>query len=144
LIHQFLRAQAYRIGPANAIRIIGQDYQLDRAASSGQPVGSGKETAMITEIATIEVKPGMAAEFEAGAGKARILFARAPGCHGMALHRVIEHPERFLLMVQWKSVAHHMERFRQSADFAAWRDLVGHCIAAPPAVVHSEMVMWPD
>jgi len=99
---------------------------------------------MIMEIAAIEVKPEMTAEFQINAGKARILFARALGCHGMELQRVIEHPARFLLVVQWESVAHHMEMFRQSADFAAWRELVGHCIAAPPEVIHTEAVVWPD
>ena len=38
---------------------------------------------MITEIAQIDVKPGMETEFEAGVTKAAPLFKRAKGCTGM-------------------------------------------------------------
>ena len=40
---------------------------------------------MITEIAQIEVKPGLEDEFEAGVRKAREHFAKAKGFHGMGL-----------------------------------------------------------
>ena len=48
---------------------------------------------MITEIAQIDVKPGMEAEFETGVKNAAPLFKRAKGCHGMELQRSIEKPE---------------------------------------------------
>ena len=34
---------------------------------------------MVTEIAQIDVSPGMESEFEAGVGKARAIFGRACG-----------------------------------------------------------------
>ena len=49
---------------------------------------------MILEIAQIDVKPGMEAEFEAGVAKAAPLFRRAKGCTGMALQRSVEKPAR--------------------------------------------------
>ena len=39
---------------------------------------------MILEIAQIDIKPGMEAEFEAGVGKAAPLFKRAKGCKALA------------------------------------------------------------
>jgi quinol monooxygenase YgiN len=96
---------------------------------------------MVTEFAEIEVKPGMEAQFRDGVAASAPLFARAPGCHGMALHQSIEAPGHFVLMVQWESVAHHMEMFRESPDFQAWRANVGACFAAPPQVWHSETVV---
>jgi heme-degrading monooxygenase HmoA len=45
---------------------------------------------MVTEIAQIDVKPGMESEFEAGVGKARAVFGRARGFKSLALHRSID------------------------------------------------------
>ena len=91
---------------------------------------------MVLEIAQIDVKPGMEAEFEAGVAKAAPLFERASGCKGMTLQRSIEKPERYRLFVQWETLENHTVDFRGSADFAEWRRLVGHCFASPPEVEH--------
>ena len=91
---------------------------------------------MITEIAQIEIKPGMEAEFEAGVKNAAPLFARAQGCHGVELLRSVEKPARYRLLVKWETVERHTVDFRGSPDFQEWRKLVGHCFAAPPEVEH--------
>ena len=96
---------------------------------------------MIREIAQIDVKPGMESEFEAGVQKAAPLFQRAKGCTGMALQRSIEQPARYRLVVQWATVENHTVDFRGSADFAEWRQLVGHCFAQPPQVEHVREVV---
>lgn len=91
---------------------------------------------MVTEIAQIEVKPGMEAEFEAGVKNAAPVFKRAKGCHGMELQRSLEKPSRYRLFVKWATVENHTVDFRGSADFQEWRKLVGHCFASPPEVEH--------
>ena len=45
---------------------------------------------MITEIAQIEIKPGMESEFEAGVKQAAPIFKRAKGCRAMELRRSAE------------------------------------------------------
>ena len=95
---------------------------------------------MILEIAQIDVKPGMEAEFERGVDQAKALFQRAKGCHGMELHKSVEKPSRYRLMIRWAALEDHTVAFRGSADFAAWRQLVGHCFASPPEVEHTETV----
>jgi heme-degrading monooxygenase HmoA len=50
---------------------------------------------MILEIAQIDVKPGMEAEFEAGVKKAAPIFKRAKGCKFMTLQRSHEVPQRY-------------------------------------------------
>ena len=55
---------------------------------------------MVLEIAQIDVKPGMEAEFEAGVQKAAPLFRRAKGCGGMELQRSVERPSRYRLFVK--------------------------------------------
>lgn len=91
---------------------------------------------MILEIAQIDVKPGMEAEFEAGVEKAVPIFQRAKGCRGMALKRSHEKPQRYRLFVQWETLENHTVDFRNSADFPEWRACVAHCFAAPPEVEH--------
>lgn len=93
---------------------------------------------MVLEIAQIDVKPGMEAEFEAAVAKAEPLFRRAKGCRGMTLQRSIEKPQRYRLFVQWQTLENHTVDFRGSPDFAQWRGLVGACFAAPPDVEHVE------
>jgi len=96
---------------------------------------------MITEIAQIDVKPGMEAEFETGVKNAAPVFKRAKGCHGLALERSIEKPGRYLLFVKWATVENHTVDFRGSADFQEWRKHVGHCFATPPEVEHVQQVV---
>ena len=57
---------------------------------------------MITEIAQIDVKPGLEAEFEAAVKKATPIFQRSKGCRGMELRRSIETPSRYRLFVSWE------------------------------------------
>lgn len=95
---------------------------------------------MVTEIAQIDVKVGMEAEFENGVGRARPLFLRAVGCKGVELHRSIEKPQRYRLLISWNTLENHTVDFRGSEDFKAWRALVGHCFAGPPEVEHTTAV----
>lgn len=96
---------------------------------------------MILEIAQIDLKAGMDTEFEAAVAKARPLFERASGCGGIELQRSIEKPNRYRLLVQWATLENHTVDFRGSADFQAWRGLVGHCFERPPEVEHTTKVL---
>ncbi len=91
---------------------------------------------MILEIAQIDVKPGLEAEFEAAVAKAGPLFQRAKGCIGMTLQRSVEKPQRYRLFVQWETLENHTADFRGSRDYAEWRSLVDRCFASPPEVEH--------
>jgi len=95
---------------------------------------------MITEIAQIEIKAGMEAQFEDGVQQAVPIFQRAKGSRGMKLERSIEKPQRYRLFVMWETLENHTVDFRGSADFQQWRKLVGHCFAAPPEVEHVQTV----
>jgi heme-degrading monooxygenase HmoA len=96
---------------------------------------------MITEIAQIEVKPGMEPNFETGVKSAAPIFRRAKGCHGMELWRSIEKPNRYCLFVTWATLDDHNVGFRGSPDFQEWRKLVAHCFASPPEVERVEQVV---
>ncbi|HUC62105.1 MAG TPA: antibiotic biosynthesis monooxygenase family protein [Alphaproteobacteria bacterium] len=91
---------------------------------------------MILEIAQIEVKPGMEAEFEAGVARATPVFKRAKGCSSMQLVRSIEKPGRYRLVVHWATLENHTVDFRGSEDFKVWRSCVAHCFQSAPEVEH--------
>ncbi|MEU6114091.1 antibiotic biosynthesis monooxygenase family protein [Streptomyces sp. NPDC047117] len=98
---------------------------------------------MVTEIARIEIRPGQEKAFEQAVSEAVPVFLAADGCEGIDLHRSVEHPTRYRLVVQWETVEHHTVTFRASEGFARWRALVGPHFAAPPEVEHVYSVLTP-
>lgn len=91
---------------------------------------------MIHELATLTIDPARAADFEAAVAEARPHFEAAKGFVSFALHRSIENPERYHLVVGWESVEAHMVDFRESEGFQVWRSLASPFFTAPPSVEH--------
>lgn len=96
---------------------------------------------MIFEIASITVKPGQEAAFEADVAKAVLHFRAAQGCRRMKLERSIETPAHYRLVVGWDSVEDHMVQFRESDGYQQWRALAGPHFASPPHVEHVATVL---
>ena len=103
-----------------------------------------KEKHLILEIAEINIKDGMSETFEKGVAKARPVILSAEGCHGVSLHRSVEYPLRYRLMVQWDSIENHTVTFRASEGFKVWRGLVQNCFAGMPSVGHVKEVIFPE
>lgn len=91
---------------------------------------------MIYEIAELYIQPENSAAFEAAVTQAVPLFQRAAGCVSMRLEHSIETPGTYHLVVGWQTLENHTVDFRGSADFQAWRALVGGYFAQPPKVEH--------
>ncbi len=91
---------------------------------------------MVLEVALIDVVPGQEDAFAAAYAKGHHLVASTPGCRSVRMTRGIETPSRFVLLIEWDSVAAHEENFRGSDRFPAWRGLIGPYFAAPPRVEH--------
>lgn len=96
---------------------------------------------MIFEIATLQINPASHTAFQAAVAEAAPLFRRAKGCLSMRLERSIEQADTYRLVVGWETLENHMVDFRESADFQAWRGLVGGHFTAPPRVEHSDPVL---
>jgi quinol monooxygenase YgiN len=99
---------------------------------------------MIIETAQIDIKPGSEKAFEAAVAEAIPLFRAAKGCHGVQLHRGIEYPARYFLIVQWETLEDHTVAFRNSEAFTRWRGLAGPHFARPPEVQHAQAVLVDD
>lgn len=94
---------------------------------------------MFIEVAEVIVTDP--AGFEAAVAEAKPVFLRAKGCHGVRLHRVVEEPKTYRLIVKWETIEDHTVVFRNSADFQEWRRVASPFFAAPPKVTHSEDVL---
>jgi heme-degrading monooxygenase HmoA len=91
---------------------------------------------MILEVASLIVRPGQEADFEAAMRKARPLIEASPGFAGMNLRRCIETPNHYLLLVSWNSIEDHTVGFRQSERYQKWRELLHHFYDPFPTVEH--------
>ena len=90
----------------------------------------------ILERAIFAIKPGQAEDFEKAFTLAAPLIRAAKGCRSAQLHRGIENPDSFILLVEWATLEDHMVGFRESAVFGEWRAILGPHFASPPAVEH--------
>src|SRR5690349_1901780 len=97
-------AQGLSLRGRSAEERLWQDPEARAARSGG---GERRGRTMILEMAHIEVKPGAEAAFEAAVAQAAPLFAAARGCQKMELHRVVEAPSRYILMVRWETLEDH-------------------------------------
>ncbi|MGQ0779018.1 MAG: antibiotic biosynthesis monooxygenase family protein [Pseudonocardiales bacterium] len=92
---------------------------------------------MILEIVEITVRPGEEDAFAMAYRRAAHLVRDSPGCLSMRMTRGVEAPSRFVLLIEWESLMHHTEGFRESASFHAWRAEIGPFITQPPRVEHT-------
>ena len=90
----------------------------------------------ILELAILDVKPGRCAEFEAAFAQAQRIISASPGYQAHELRRCLERPDRYLLLVQWRTLEDHTEGFRKSAPYQEWRRLLHHFYEPFPAVEH--------
>ena len=95
---------------------------------------------MILEAAMLHVKSGMDRDFELAFRQASQIISRMDGCISHQLHRCLEVPGRYLLLVQWTDIESHTVGFRQSADYHEWKRLLHHFYDPFPVVEHFEQV----
>ncbi|MDB6087445.1 MAG: Antibiotic biosynthesis monooxygenase [Gammaproteobacteria bacterium] len=98
---------------------------------------------MILEFALLTLRPGSEAEFQQVFPVAEKVLAASPGYLSHELRRSIETPNRFALLVQWRTLEDHTEGFRGSPAFARWRGLIGPFFESPPVVEHFAAVALP-
>ena len=96
---------------------------------------------MVLEVADIHIPPGRNAEFEEAIARGvRTVVAKAAGMRSYQVHKGIESPERYVLLIEWDTLEAHTVGFRESPLFAEWRAIVGPFFAKPPVVEHFNLV----
>ena len=95
---------------------------------------------MILEVAILNVKPGLAEEFEAAFNTASPLIITISGYISHELQRCLETPNRYLLLVRWQRLEDHTIGFRQSPQYQQWSALLHHFYDPFPIVEHYEFL----
>lgn len=96
---------------------------------------------MILEVAVLNIKPGLALEFETAFKAASAIIANMPGYISHELRRCIETINRYILLVNWNTLEDHAVGFRSSAQYEEWRSLLHHFYEPFPVVEHYEVVL---
>jgi len=90
----------------------------------------------VVEITSFEVSKGRESEFRRALIEVLPILVRQ---HGYIEHEFgvsIERADQFWLIVRWKTLEDHTERFRGSADFEAFVGAFRQFLAEPAAVSH--------
>ncbi|NJK69704.1 MAG: antibiotic biosynthesis monooxygenase [Richelia sp. CSU_2_1] len=96
---------------------------------------------MILEVAILDIKPNLAAEFEVAFKTASTIISAMPGYISHELQRCIETANRYILLVRWQRLEDHTVGFRQSPDYQKWRSLLHHFYDPFPIVEHYEIIL---
>lgn len=79
---------------------------------------------MILEVAILDVKPNQEQEFEKAFGNAQNIISSMNGYVSHQLQKCIEKSNRYILLVNWKTLEDHTIGFRQSKEYQEWRALL--------------------
>ena len=91
---------------------------------------------MILEMAMLQVKDGLAQDFEDAFKKASTIISSMSGYLWHELHRCIEAEGKYLLLVRWNKLEDHTIGFRGSQEYQEWKRLLHHFYEPFPTVEH--------
>lgn len=63
-------------------------------------------------------------------------IAKAKGFSGCQINKGIESPERYVILIYWKTLENHIVDFRESPAFLEWRNILDPYFARAPIVAH--------
>lgn len=129
---------AWSLASEESTWIAAADFAIDCGATASSLDVRGS---MILEVADNQVREGQQQAFEEAIERGVIsVIAQAEGYRGHQVLKGIESPERYLLLVYWKTIESHTVGFQQPPEFAEWCAIVGPFFASPPKVEHFDML----
>jgi heme-degrading monooxygenase HmoA len=90
----------------------------------------------VLELAVLDIRPGMSADFESAFTRAQSIIASTAGYQRHELRHCVERENRYLLLVWWDCLESHTVGFRGSEQYQHWRALLHHFYQPFPAVEH--------
>jgi heme-degrading monooxygenase HmoA len=96
---------------------------------------------VILEVAILDIRAGLAEEFEAALKAASAIIAAMPGYISHELQHCLENCDRYILLLRWQQLEDHTVGFRQSSEYQEWRSLLHHFYDLFPMVEHYQMVL---
>lgn len=90
----------------------------------------------VIEIATFNILPGMHERFETALKEVGSIIDKHDGYVGHIAQKCFEVETRYTLVVEWRSVGDHTEKFANSPDARRCRALTREYLAGPSVVEH--------
>ena len=91
---------------------------------------------MILEVAILNVKAGLTAEFETAFAEAQKIISAMKGYLSHQLKKCLENSDKYILLVNWETLEAHTEGFRGSSEYQHWKRLLHHFYDPFPTVEH--------
>ncbi len=91
---------------------------------------------MVLEVAILDVKTGLEADFLAAFNQAQSIISSMSGYLSHDLQQCVETPNRYILLVQWQTLEDHTIGFRESPEYQQWKSLLHHFYDPFPTVEH--------
>lgn len=95
---------------------------------------------MILEAVFLHIRTGEEAAFEVAFKRASPIIASMRGYQSHELHRCIEAPAKYLLLVRWDTLEDHTVGFRGSGEYQEWKALLHHFYDPFPTVEHFDPI----
>jgi len=96
---------------------------------------------MILEVAILYVKQGFEKQFEIDFALAGKYISSIEGYVNHSLQKCIEQKNKYILLVNWKTLKDHTQGFRKSSEYQEWKKLLHHYYDPFPTVEHYESVI---
>ena len=93
---------------------------------------------MILEVAILNVKGGQEKQFEIDFAIAGQFISSIKGYVKHSLRKCVEQQNKYILLVDWENLEDHTIRFRQSAEYLEWKNILHHYYDPFPTVEHYE------
>ncbi len=91
---------------------------------------------MILEVAILNIKKGLSADFEKAFDVAKTIISSMKGYMSHELKKCVEQENKYILLVNWETIEDHEIGFRQSEPYQEWKALLHHFYDPFPVVEH--------
>lgn len=90
---------------------------------------------IVVERCELTIKEGEEAAFIEDFRKVKHIAVDAAGCRSVRLGRGVEHPSKFLLLIDWDSVDAHTA-FTKTTPFKEFSTVIRAHLSEPPQLTH--------
>lgn len=95
---------------------------------------------MVTEIARFRAQPGKTGALAAGLIAGMAVIRTAEGFVSGRVARCVEDDQVYIYQIEWETLAHHLETFRNGPLFAQYRSHITGLFVEPVDVNHYETI----
>ena len=91
---------------------------------------------MILEVAILNIKKGQSEAFEKAFSSAENIISSMNGYINHQLKKCIEETDKYILLINWRTLEDHEIGFRKSDKYQQWKTLLHHYYEPFPTVQH--------